>query len=92
MPNPAALRAALGPIGVWSFRFDALSPQEATDAAQEIERLGFPSLWIPEVGRTEALSLATHLLHSTYSLTVANGIARISDRSASAANSEPGPA
>jgi len=81
----AALRQKLGPIGIWSFRFDALTSGEASDAAMEIERLGFPSLWIPEVGRTEALSLAGHLLHSTYSLTVANGIARVSDRSASAA-------
>ena len=51
----------------------------------EVERLGFGSLWVPEVGRTEALSLATHLLHSTYSLTIANGIARASDRTAAAA-------
>lgn len=85
MSSPARLRQSLGQVGVWSFRFDALSPTEATDAAQEIERLGFPSLWIPEVGRTEAMSLATHLLHSTWSLTVANGIARVHDRSASAA-------
>jgi probable F420-dependent oxidoreductase len=85
MTNPARLRQRLGPIGVWSFRFDTLSPDEAADAAMEIERLGFPSLWIPEVGRTEAMSLATHLLHTTYSLTIANGIARISDRSAPAA-------
>jgi probable F420-dependent oxidoreductase len=69
---------------VWSFRFESFTPAEATDAAQEIERLGFPSLWIPEVGRTEAMALATHLLHSTWSLTVANGISRVSDRSASA--------
>lgn len=85
MSNPARLRQRLGPVGVWSFRFDRLSPDEAADAAMEIERLGFPSLWIPEIGRTEALSLSTHLLHSTYSLTVANGIARVVDRSAGAA-------
>ena len=85
MPNPAHLRQKLGPVGVWTFRFDRLTPDEAADAAQEIERLGFPSVWIPEVGLTEAMSLATHLLHSTYSLTVANGIARVADRSAGAA-------
>lgn len=79
------LRARLGRIGIWSFRFDSLDPFDAADAAKEIERLGFPSLWIPEVGRTEALSLAGHLLASTSELVVANGIARISDRSASAA-------
>lgn len=85
MSNPSTLRQRLGPVGVWSFRFDNLTPDEAADAAMEIERLGFPSLWIPEVGRTEAMSLATHLLHTTYSLTIANGIARVSDRSAGAA-------
>ena len=85
MASPTALRKRLGPIGVWSFRFDRLTADEAAQAAMEIERLGFPSLWIPEVGRTEALSLAGHLLASTYSLTIANGIARVSDRSAPAA-------
>ena len=85
MPHPAALRQQLGPIGVWSFRFDALAPGEASDAAMEIERLGFPCLWVPEVGHTEAMSLVAHLLHSTYSLTIANGIARMGDRSPGAA-------
>lgn len=82
--DPTRLRKRLGPVGIWSFRFERLSPDEAVDAAQEIERLGFPSLWIPEVGRTEAMSLTAHLLAGTWSLTVANGIARVSDRSASA--------
>lgn len=79
------LRARLGRFGIWSFRFDAYDPFDAAAAAQEIERLGFPAVWIPEVGRTEAMSLAAHLLASTSELVVANGIARISDRSASAA-------
>jgi|TARA_B110000914_G_scaffold86006_1_gene75703 probable F420-dependent oxidoreductase len=81
----AQLRKKLGPVGVWSFRFDYLTPSEATIAAQEIERLGYPSLWVPEVGPTEALSLASQLLEGTWSLTVANGIARMSDRSPGAA-------
>lgn len=79
------LRTRLGTIGVWSFRFDSLDPFQAADAANEIERLGFPSLWVPEVGRTEAMSLAAHLLGSTSELVIANGIARVSDRSAAAA-------
>lgn len=78
------LKSRLGTIGIWSFRFDQFDPYEAADAAQHIERLGFPSLWIPEVGRTEAMTLAGHLLASTGDLVVANGIARISDRSAAA--------
>jgi len=81
----AQLRQKLGPVGLWSFRFDYLTPSEATIAAQEIERLGYPSLWVPEVGPTEALSLASQLLEGTWSLTVANGIARMSDRSPGAA-------
>lgn len=79
------LRNRLGRIGIWSFRFDQLDPFDAAHAASEVERLGFPSLWVPEVGRTEALTLATHLLASTSELVIANGIARISDRSAPAA-------
>ena len=85
MSDFAQLRQKLGPVGVWSFRFDYLTPSEATIAAQEIERLGYPSLWVPEVGPTEALSLASQLLEGTWSLTVANGIARMSDRSPGAA-------
>lgn len=79
------LRNRLGRIGIWSFRFEQLDPFDAAHAAGEVERLGFPSLWVPEVGGTEALSLAAHLLASTSELVIANGIARISDRSASAA-------
>ncbi len=82
---PALLRQLLGPTGVWTFRFEQLNPGQAADAAMEIERLGFPSVWFPEVGGTEAMTLAGHLLHHTYSLTVANGIARLTDRSAGAA-------
>ena len=78
------LQNRLGTIGIWSFRFDAFDPFEAADAAAEVERLGFPSLWVPEVGRTEAMTLASHLLAATSELVIANGIARISDRSASA--------
>lgn len=79
------LRDRLGQIGVWSFRFEAMDPFEAADAARAVERLGFQALWVPEVGATEALSLAGHLLHATSDLVVANGIARLSDHSPSAA-------
>lgn len=81
----STLRNRLGTVGIWSFRFDALDPFDAAAAAAEIERLGFPSLWVPEVGRTEAMTLASHLLASTSELVIANGIARVSDRSAEAA-------
>lgn len=79
------LRDRLGEIGVWSFQFEAMDPFEAADAALAVERLGFQTLWIPEVGATEALTLAGHLLHATSDLVVANGIARLGDRSPAAA-------
>ena len=85
MTDPDRLRRLLGPLGVWTFRFDSLAADEAVVAAHHIEQLGFPVVWIAEVGPTEALTLAGHLLASTSELVVANGIARVSDRSAGAA-------
>lgn len=85
MANPDRLRQLLGPIGVWTFRLDVMTPAESATAVREIEQLGFPSLWIPEVGRTEAMSMAGHLLHHSETLTVANGIARVIDRTANSA-------
>ena len=45
-----AVRARLGPVGVWSFAFDSLPADDVRRTAREIESLGYPSLWVPEGG------------------------------------------
>jgi probable F420-dependent oxidoreductase len=80
------LRAALGPVGAWSFALEAQSAADEREAAAEIERLGYPAIWIPEsVDSREALSHAAWLLASTERAVIATGIASIWARDASAA-------
>ncbi|MEM9607391.1 MAG: TIGR03620 family F420-dependent LLM class oxidoreductase [Actinomycetota bacterium] len=74
------LRDRIGPWGVDTFRTSFLSPDESAQLAQGLEEQGWPALWIPEIGRTEALSEAGHLLASTERLIVASAIARIGER------------
>jgi probable F420-dependent oxidoreductase len=72
------LRASLGRVGVWSFALEAQSAADERDAAGEIERLGYPAIWVPEAGGSrEAFSHAAWLLASTERTTIATGIASI---------------
>ena len=74
------LRDRIGPWGVDTFRTSFLSPRESALLAAGLEEQGWPVLWIPEIGLTEGLSEAGHLLASSERLVVANAIARIGDR------------
>ena len=74
----AQLRTSLGKVGVWSFTLEAQTAADEREAAAEIERLGFPAIWVPEAGGSrEALSHAAWLLASTDRATIATGIASI---------------
>ena len=74
----AALREALGRVGVWSFTLEAQTAAEERGAAAEIESLGFPAIWFPEsVTSREAFSHAAWLLASTERMVIASGIANI---------------
>lgn len=75
------LRERLGPWGVDTFRTSFLSPPEAGRFARGLDEQGWSALWIPEIGLTEALSEAGHLLASSENLIVVNAIARIGERS-----------
>ena len=74
------LRARIGPWGVDTFKTSLLSPAESALLARGLDEQGWPVLWIPEIGLTEALSEAGHLLANSERLIVANAIARIGDR------------
>ena len=57
---------------------ETLPAMRAREAAEEIEAIGYPALWIPEsIGSKEAMSHASLLLSATSDLVVATGIASI---------------
>lgn len=71
----------IGKLGVWTF-FDAMPAADVAAAAQRIEALGYPALWIPEAVGREIFASAAYLLASTTRLVVASGIANIYARDA----------
>lgn len=71
----------IGKLGVWTF-FDAMPAADTAAAAQRIEALGYPALWIPEAVGREIFASAAFLLASTTRLVVASGIANIYARDA----------
>jgi probable F420-dependent oxidoreductase len=80
-----AVRARLGPVGVWSFAFDALPADAVRSTAREIETLGYPSLWVPEGGGSrEVFAHLSLLLSATERITVCSGIANVTARHAEA--------
>ena len=73
-----ALSAQLGRVGVWSFALQRLSAADAGAAMQELERLGFASVWMPEsVGSKDVMAHAALLLGASDRAIVAPGIASI---------------
>jgi probable F420-dependent oxidoreductase len=73
----------LGRVGIWHF-LDLFPAAAAQEAAREVERLGFKTLWIPEALGREAFTHAGLLLAGTDRLIVATGIANVFGRDAMA--------
>ena len=73
----------LGRVGIWHF-LDLFPAAAAQQAAREVERLGFRTLWIPEALGREAFTHAALLLAGTERLIVATGIANVWGRDAMA--------
>ena len=69
----------LGKLGVWYF-FDAMSSEEAAEAAKRIESLGYSTLWVPETTGKNPMVLSSWLLANTKELNIATGIANIYHR------------
>jgi probable F420-dependent oxidoreductase len=64
-------------LGVWTAQFDFHPASAVRDAVQELEALGYTSIWIGEnVGR-EPISQAAILLGTTQRIVVATGVASI---------------
>ncbi|MEU4930155.1 TIGR03620 family F420-dependent LLM class oxidoreductase [Streptomyces yokosukanensis] len=72
----------LGTFGIYTFDFEHQPAAQIRDAVRELEELGWPAVWIPELLGRDAFTHAGHLLASTRRLTVVNGIARIWSREA----------
>ncbi|MGC7099161.1 TIGR03620 family F420-dependent LLM class oxidoreductase [Amycolatopsis lurida] len=70
----------LGRFGVWTFDFEHLTANQMRESVQELEELGWPAFWVPELLGREALTLAGFLLSATERITVVNGIAQIGPR------------
>jgi probable F420-dependent oxidoreductase len=76
-----AVRARLGPVGVWTFAFDSVPAGTVRRAAAAIERLGYPALWVPEGGTSrEIFAHLSLLLSATDRITVCSGIANVTAR------------
>lgn len=63
----------LSGVGVWSSQLRYGDPAQSTEAAAELEELGFSALWIPDVGGP-VLESVDQLLASTTNIVVATGI------------------
>jgi probable F420-dependent oxidoreductase len=73
-----ALAARLGRVGAWSFALQRLTAADAGAAMREMERLGFPTVWIPEsLGSKDVMAHSALLLAASSRAIVAPGIASI---------------
>src|SRR5215213_1999821 len=63
----------LAGVGVWSSQLRYGDAGEASEAAAELDELGYTALWIPDVGGPVLDSVA-HLLASTKQAVIATGI------------------
>jgi probable F420-dependent oxidoreductase len=72
----------LGPIGIWTFKFEDCPAARAQETAAELEQLGYGAIWFGEAFGREALSNAGLLLAGTRKIVIATGIANIYARDA----------
>jgi probable F420-dependent oxidoreductase len=72
------LSRRLGRVGVWSFALQRLTAKDAGAAMVELERLGYPAVWMPEsLGSKDVMAHSAILLAATETTIVAPGIASI---------------
>jgi probable F420-dependent oxidoreductase len=73
-----ALAARLGRVGIWNFALQRLAADDEGAAIREYERLGYPTVWIPEsLGSKEVFAHSSILLAASERAIVAPGIASI---------------
>lgn len=76
----------LGTFGIYTFDFEHQPPALIRESVQELEEQGWRAFWFPEVGGREAFSQAGLLLAATERITVVNGNAQVTARTARAAH------
>jgi len=69
-------RVMLGPLGIWSRELRFGDPQQAVEAAAELEELGFGALWVPDLGGP-VFEAVERLLQATRHAVVATGILNV---------------
>ncbi len=67
----------IGRVGIWTFLLDEHPASRVRELAQEIEEMGWPTLWRPESSGRDVLLSSSVLLDATSRLIVASGIAQI---------------
>lgn len=72
------------PLGVGQYS-EGLSGKSLVDAATRLERLGYDSMWLPEINGREPFATCGYLLAKTDRLKVCSGIANVYVRDADAA-------
>jgi probable F420-dependent oxidoreductase len=72
----------IGRIGIWTSALESQPASRVREAAQELEAMGFPILWINETTGRDPFVLATMLLSATSRLKLATGIANVYARDA----------
>ncbi len=72
----------IGRVGIWTSALEAQPAEVARHAAQELESMGYPILWVNETTGRDPFVLSTMLLSSTSRLKLATGIANIYARDA----------
>lgn len=76
-----AIRAALGPVGAWTFAFDARSAEQIGIDARALESLGYAAVWVPEGSSSRDIFAHLSLLATrSERITVCSGIANITAR------------
>ena len=76
----------LGRVGVWTFHLDQFPWTQGPEFVQELETLGYGSIWLPEAVNRDPFVSATLVLGATQRLRVATGIASIYARGPMAMN------
>lgn len=82
---PAADRAHLGRVGLWTGSLEGLTPAQIPDVLGELDEQGWGSLWFGEAVGREAFTAAQLYLGATRRMAIGTGIANIYGRDASAA-------
>ena len=67
----------IGRVGLWTFLLDEHPTSRVRDVVQEIEEMGWPTLWRPESAGRDVLVASSVMLDATSRLIVASGIAQI---------------